>query len=232
MQELRHARAIVDGIIVPEKWFAPELAFNARQMPDGIFARADFFASPENTNAGIEQATNVFKIVRRTCAEDAIEHGIVRVIARAHQESRGFGAAGDPVKDVGLRAREIGQIATHVVEQDRQHFDADRIEQRQLLGESRFRIVIEVAIELVRAQTHAETNTVRFAMRSQSAKSRLGVGRIWLAPAPAQEFVGFRRVEKETVAVRREKRDCIFASLVAPRLAVIALDDPEVGDHG
>src|SRR5689334_18830124 len=83
MQKRRHASPVIDGIVIPEKWFAPKLIGNSREMARRIFARTDFSAGPEDLDCRIEETTEILQIVRGAPAEEPVENWIVAVITRA-----------------------------------------------------------------------------------------------------------------------------------------------------
>src|SRR6185437_14363603 len=80
MKIRRHAPAVIDGVIVPEEWLASKLFCDALQMARRVFARADFFACPEDLDGRIEQPPKVLQIICRSLAEKAVEHRIVAVV--------------------------------------------------------------------------------------------------------------------------------------------------------
>ena len=227
MQIGRHAQAVIDRVVVPQEGRAPELFGDARQMAGRQLAAADFGAGPEDVDPGIERAAEVFQIAGRAGAEDAVENRIVGVVGRTHDDVLRLRPFRNPVDDLRLRVGEVRKIASHVVEQDGKRVGPERVEARELGGQCALHLGVEAAIDLVGAEPNAEAHARVAAVVREVCEPFDVRGRMRLAPAPAQEFVGLGRVDIEAVAVGRESGDRVPARVLAPRRAVIAFDDTE-----
>ena len=231
VQELRHARAVIDGIVVPQKRFSIELLADALQMTRAEFARTDFLAGPEHFDLGIERLAEIFQIVLRSLAEDAIQQRIVRVIGRANDQPCGFAVRLHEMRNLDLVLRKVRKIAAHVVEQQGEIVEADGIERGELACQTLAFLGVEVAEDVERTETYAETHAQRAAMRGKLFQLIEFGLRMILRPALAQEVIELRRIDIEAIAMRLQERRRFGAVLPAPRFSVISLDNSERRAH-
>src|SRR5215471_6964379 len=164
VKERRHARAIVHRVIIPQERLAAQLLADALDMGGADLVRANLLTSPEDIDRRIEGGPEVFEVVLRPPAEEPIEDRVVGVIAGTDDQLPRSGALFDPMKDARLRCRKLRQIATHVVEQDRQNLHPDPIEPGELSLQVALRGIIEVAVYLKRAEANAKTHVERTAL--------------------------------------------------------------------
>ena len=120
------------------------------------------------------------------------------------------------MNDLDLPRGEIGRVAFHVVEQDREIVDANIGEEGQFARQRLLRRTSEIAIDLERTQAGAEAHTDFTTLRRPAAKLRGGLMRMILLPALTQERISLWRVEIEAIAMRCEKPDRLFARLPRP----------------
>src|SRR5690606_28058508 len=91
--------------------------------------------------------------------------------------------------------------------------------------------LVEVLVDLVRAEPDAEAHVDVATMTSEGCQAGRQVGWVRLLPPPAQVGVRLRRVDIETVSVPCEIRDRGGPRLPRPRTAVEPLDDAQLHDH-
>ena len=167
MQELRHPRPVVHRIIVPEERLATELTGNALQMTRRELARTDLFAGPEGIDLRVKQSAEIFEIVLRSPAKDAIENRIIGVIGRADQNLPRRCALGNPVYDVRLRFRQFRNVAAHVVEQYREDLQPEVIQTAEFGCQKALRLVIKGEIDFIGAEAEAEAHAEMAAVVGQ-----------------------------------------------------------------
>jgi hypothetical protein len=231
VQEARHLRPVVDRVVVPQRRLAPQRIGHARQVADADLAGADLFARPVDTDAGIEPAPELIEVVSGALAKDEVQHHVVGIVGRAHDDPAGAGGGQRGMHDLGLACRQVRHIASGVVEEDRKIVDADLVECAQLGCEVGLRGAGVVSVQLVGAQADAEAHAQAAAMRRQIGQLGEGRRRVRLAPAAPQEGIRLGRVVEPRVAQFTQPRQYALAVLVTPRLAEIALDDAQLWNH-
>src|SRR5690606_6721798 len=92
MQEGRHARPVIHGVVVPKKGLALQCLADAGDMRGVNFPGTDKRAGPENLDGGIKFLPQRVEIAFRALAEKAVEYGVIRVIARADDQTPCFRA--------------------------------------------------------------------------------------------------------------------------------------------
>src|SRR5690348_6907792 len=102
MQEGRHPRTVIHGVVVPEHWLSPKLTGDTRKMSDAIFPRAHFFAGPEDFDRRVETLSEFLEIVRRPLAEETIQDGIIGIVARTNDKLLNGRVLGHPMHDLHL----------------------------------------------------------------------------------------------------------------------------------
>ncbi len=130
--------------------------------------------------------------------------------------------------DLDLRAGQIGQVAAHVVEQNRQIDDTHGVEIGELAGQVGLGDLVEAAVDLERAETHAESHAQPLAFRCQIPQRLQGLVGVRLPPPATEEGVGLGGVEIEAVTVRGQEGDRLRAFAPRPWPTVEALDKAEV----
>src|SRR5574337_952293 len=231
VQETRHPRPVVDGVVVPQRRLAAQGLGHAREVTGAELAGADLLAGPVHADPRIEAAPEFLEVARRALAEDDIEHPVVGVVGRTHHDAAGAGDRRRGMDDPGLPGREVAHVAAGVVEQDREVVQADRVQRPDLGAEIRHRRRRRVAVQLVRAQAHAEAHPEAAAMRRQLGQLGERTVRMRLAPAPPQEGVGLGCVMEPGEADGAQLRQHLAALIVAPRTTEIAFDDTQFRNH-
>jgi len=160
VEVLRHPRAVVDRIIVPQERLSAEPLGDSNEMPRGEFARADLGAGPKNLDCGIEQSAELLEVERRSGAEGAVEDWVVRIIRRAAKDALGDAPLGGEMDDRGLAGGEIGDVAAHVVEQQGQIVGLQRGQLGELGGERVLPAPAGIEVELERAEADAEADAL------------------------------------------------------------------------
>ena len=231
VQILTHPRTIVHRIIVPQTDLAPEPVRDIAQVTGRIVGRAHFLARPVDLNRRIDQPTEILEIAGRARAKDTVEQRIIRIIARARKEARGAAVIKAEGDDLGLAHREIGQITAHIVKQDGEIVEAERIERRELCLQRGAGVSIEIEMRAIRRKPDAKADAKCAAMRRKMAKIvQCAVG-MQQSPVAAQEGVDLGRVMEEAIARRTNAADDIAPIHMRPAAPKIAFDNAEFRDH-
>src|SRR5690606_32034475 len=107
---------------------------DAGDMRGVNFPGTDKRAGPENLDGGIKFLPQRVEIAFRALAEKAVEYGVIRVIARADDQTPCFRALCNTGDDFKLLFGKARQIAAHVIEENGQIIDAERIKLCELAG--------------------------------------------------------------------------------------------------
>src|SRR5690606_4277646 len=102
VQALRHRGPVVDRIVVPADRLAAHALRDIVEMARRDLARADLLAGPEDADPRVERGRERLEVARRAPTEDAIEQGIVAVVAGADADARGAGPGRGELHDRGL----------------------------------------------------------------------------------------------------------------------------------
>jgi hypothetical protein len=132
------------------------------------------------------------------------------------------------VDDLCLSLCQIGDIAPHIIEQNRHILGAYLIEESEFARQRLSRTDIEVVEKVVRAEPDSESHSRLAAMRRELGDLIRETVRMRLLPSSPQKDIGFWSIEVESVAVWREKRHGICAGLPVPWLSVKTFDDTEL----
>ena len=232
VQEPRHARAVVDGPIVPQAHRSPQFVRDAREMRGADLLRADFLAGPVDADRRIETEAQIAEIIGRAGGEDHVQHRIVRIIGRAGVDARRAGGGGAEIDHVGLSRGEIGHVAAQIVEQDRQIVDADRVEIGDAPRQIGARGIVERMRRAIGSQRDAEAHARAAHLRRQT-RQRPGLRRVvGDAPVAAQCAIALRPVMVEGIAHAGERGDHMAALIGGPQAAEAPLDHAKVGAGG
>jgi hypothetical protein len=196
-------------------------------MSRAKLARTDLRACPEDVDGRIQRAAQVLEIAHRANAEEPVERGVVAVIGRADEEGTRGGPRADPMQDIGLDGGRLGKIPAHVVEQDGQARDTQRVQVGELVGQGGPGLGVEPPVELERAEPDPELDA-GLATEGAEGGQRLGlIRRMRLTPAPPQIHVRLGRIDEEAVAPGGQELCDEGALVPGPGPAVVTFDDAE-----
>src|SRR5665647_3962323 len=150
-------------------------------MPCRELSRDHLFACPEDFNLRVEILAELLEITFRSIAEHSIEYGIVRVITRTRYYSRCLCSGCGPVNDLDLAFCKFFDIATDVIEKDRDIIGANCVEELQLACQRRSSGIVETIEQLERTEADAEPHsgcTAMDAERFELLRGRHGMRRL------------------------------------------------------
>ncbi len=135
VQAGRHPRPIVDRIVVPQERLSPQRLCDAVEVARAELARAGLLPCPEHVDVRVQPPAERLQVTGRAGAEVAVEVGLVAVVGRAEHEPPSLAVLGDEVDDPDLGFGQVGQVATHVVEQHAQNLDPDIVQPGELFAQ-------------------------------------------------------------------------------------------------
>lgn len=204
---------------------------DAIEVSGAVLAGADFLPGPVDAHAGIEPAAEFLEVSGRPLPEETVQHPVIRVVRRARHDPGRARGRHRGMDDVGLLRREIGNVASRIVEEDREVVEADLVQRANLREEIRLRRAGVVAIELEGAQADAEAHAEASAVHGKRREPGRCRVRMALAPPATQEVVRLRRVVEEGKAEPPRPGRHVLSLGVGPGVPEIAFDDAELGNH-
>ncbi len=231
VEEAGHPLPVVDRVVVPEEWTPAELCRHTLEVGGRDLPGADLLPRPEDMDRGIEELAERFEVAVGSVAEDAVENGIVRVVAGADDDPVAGEPRRDPVDDAGLALREVGQVAAHVVEEDADVTNAEIREEFELPGQIVAGRIVEIQVKFVGREPDPEADVQVRAVRREPAQIGHARLRVGLAPPASKERIRFRGIEVERISMGREERDCLLTFQRGPWPPVESLDDTEFDLH-
>jgi len=88
-QKGRHARAIVDGIVVPQHRPAAHLLAHPLKVSGAVFPGAHLLARPEHPDGWVQPCPHGFQIARGATPEAQVQHGVIGIIGGAENDPAG-----------------------------------------------------------------------------------------------------------------------------------------------
>lgn len=223
-----HLRAVVDGVVVPEKGLSPETLGHGFEVVDGVGEGADLGTGPEDVHGWIEALSEVLEVVGGALAEDLVEFGIVGVVGGTHDDLPRCGGCGGAVGGVDLNLGNAVEVAFHVVEEDGEDVRRELVELANLVFEKLDGFVVVLKMEFVEIDPDAEGDSGFPVDFTDFPEARQGDVRQGFVPFFAKEAVAFGGVDVVVVAVSLEEGCVVGTGGPGPLAAEEAFDSAEI----